>query len=395
MYKKLLKNLKATNALKKQAIQDLYKSASNPIIDRRPHFMFSAENPIYPENKKYTLNHNEVVDLLKRKGYKVEEIGGHYGKPERSILVHNPSNTAVRHLLDLSKDLGQESSIYSDGYNHEMHYHGGNNAGQHVKGQGTEIHKRKPDDFYSVMPDGTTFTHRFNLDKLYKPSESAVNRVDFPIKKSEDYNRLVLAKQENDHALVSAGPDTKLIHFSPNANLPSIDPFYQGERITDTGSRRGKPVHPMSFFYLENSTPEDIVVSGSKSKYISRLGDKKLYDLGTDPENIRQSLRDSGKTINPGIVSKEEMDSELKNRGYHGVYNSAHEREEMRNVIGMYYPMKVEKEYQVHPKDFKQVTSIDHHGNESGLEDARRYAKENGHHDGTFLHKLASKFSGE
>lgn len=394
MYKKLLKNIQIQNTLKKRAIDDLYKSENHPIKDRRPHFIFSAENPLYPENKRYNLTHSQVVDLLRQKGYKVEEIDGHYGKPEKSILVYNPSNIAVRHLLDLSKDLGQESSIYSDGYNHEFHYHAGENAGKHAKGQGTEIHKRKPEDFYSVMPDGTTFTHRINFDELYEPSKSSIRQSQMPVKKSEDNSTITLAKNENHHPLVSAGPDTKLVHFSPTPNLSVIDPYHHGIRGIGAETKRGKLQHPTAFFYLEGSKPEDVVMGGSKSKYISRLGHYKLYDVGADPEGIREHLRNSGKTINPGIYSRDELDSEIKNRGYHGIYNSNLD-ETMRNVVAMYHPVAVEKEYKVHPKDSQKVTSIDHHGHDENLKNAKAFAKENGHHDGSFLHKLATKFGGE
>jgi hypothetical protein len=394
MYKKILKNIQNVHTLKKQAIEELYKSESNPIKARKPHFIFSAQNPFYPENMRYSMSHADVVDLLKRKGYDVEEVEGMYGKPEKSILVHNPSKLAVKHLLDLSKDLGQESSIYSDGYNHEMHYHGGENAGKHVKGQGTTIHKRKPDDFYTTMVDGTHFTHLFNFDELHDADKSAIKQND-NLKKSE-HSGLILAKNENRHPLESAGPDTKLIHYSPTPNLSVIDPFHHGVRRIGAEAKQGKPVHPTSFYYLEDTKPEDVVTGGTQSKYVTRLGHHKLYDVGTDPENIRDHLRTTSadRSVNPGIFTREDLDAEIKRRGYHGIYNSTLD-DTMKNVVAMYHPMAVEKEMKIHPKDYEKATSIDHSGQAEALKNARQYAKDNGHHDGTFLHKLATKFGGE
>lgn len=393
MYKKVLKNIHKISSLKNQLVEDFYKSEDNPILARRLHYIFSAENPLYPENKKYNMGHSDVVDLLQRKGYKVEEAQGHYGVPERSIIVHNPSKLAVKHLLNLSRDLGQESGLYSTGYDHELHYLAGPNAGKHVKGQGTTIHKRKPDDLYTTTNDGTHFTHLLNFNELHEPSKSLISQNE-PLKKSES-NRLILAKNENKHPLETAGPDTKLIHYSPVENLSVIDPFHHGVRGIGAEAKRGKPEHPTSFFYLEGQhPPESIVTSGAKSKYVSRLGHFKLYDIGEDSEGIKSHLKSSGKTVNPGIFTRDELDAEIKRRGYHGLYNSGLD-DTMKNVMAIYHPVQVEKEMRFHPKDSERVSSEDHHGNEMDLQAAKQFAKENGHHDGRFLHNLARKFQGE
>lgn len=394
MYKKLLKQISIKNTLKKQIVDDLYKSEENVIKARKPHYIFSAENPFYPENMRYNMKHSDVMDLLQRKGYKVEELAGVYGKPEKSILVHNPSNLAVRHLMDLSKDLGQESSIYSNGYDHEFHYHGGENAGKHAKGQGTTIHKRKPDDLYSTMSDGTHFTHLIDFNELHDANKSAIKQSKAPINKSEKSNRLTLIKNENKHPLETAGPDTKLIHYSPTQNLATIDPFEQGKRRIGAESKYGKPEHPTSFFYLEGTKPENVVVGGSNSKYISRLGHHKVYDVGADPEGVREHLRTSGSTLNPGIYNRDELDAEIKRRGYHGIYNSTLDST-MKNVVAMYHPMTVEKEHKIHEKDYEKTSALDHHGYDESLKSAKKYARENGYFDGSFLHNLGRKFSGE
>lgn len=390
MYKKLLKNIKNTKALKSQIFDSLYKNDSHSIKDRKPHFIFSVQNPLFPENKRYNLDHKAVLDLLTRKGYKVEEADGHYGSPEKSIIVHNPSKKAVRHLLDLSKDLGQESSIYSDGYNHEMHYHAGENAGKHVKGQGTAIHKRPPKDMYTTMADGTHFTHQFNFDEFHDSDKSLIKQ-NSNIKKSESSNQLILAKNEESHPLAHSNPDTKLIHYSPTPNLSVIDPFHHGIRRIGAESKQGKPEHPTSFFYLEGTEPESVVMTGAKAKYIARLGHHKLYDIGLDPEGVKQHLRSIEKPVNPGTFTRDELDAELKHRGYHGLYNSTLNNT-MKNVVALYHPVVPEKEMKIHPKDHEMTSTQDHHSLEESLKNAKEYAKENGHHDGAFLHNLARKF---
>ncbi len=354
MYKKVLKSIKELSALKNEVLAGLYKNEENSVMARKPHFIFSAENPMYPENHVYNMKHDEVLNMLKQKGYNAESVSGHYGKPERSILVHNPPKHSLDHLLDLSKKLGQESSIYSDGYNHEMHFHGGPNADHHVKGQGTTIHKRKPDDHFTEMKDGKSFTHLFNFDELHPPESSITKDPQLSTKKSE----VDFVKSEPNHPLIGAGPDTKLIHFSTTPGLKNIDPAHQGARIKDSSSKYGKPEHPVSFFYLEGAKPEGIVTSGASSKYVARLGHHKVYDLGTDPENIRHGLREASKDrqVNPGSFTRDELDAAIKAKGYHGIYNSAHPVEDHRMVVGMYHRMPVEKETKFHPKDAELAT---------------------------------------
>jgi len=163
--------------MRKKLMKFLEKSEGNSVKDRQPHFIFSAENAVHPENNKLKLSHKETLDFLRKKGYKAEEMDGKYGSPERSILVHNVQEEAIPHLHDLARDLGQDSGIYSDGYNHEMHYYHGENSGKYVKGQGTEFHKRPPKDFYSLMGDGTLFTHNFDFSKFHNKKALAKTEI--------------------------------------------------------------------------------------------------------------------------------------------------------------------------------------------------------------------------
>lgn len=307
MYKKTL-----------QSVKNPLHTEVDSVNTRQPHFIFSAENPRYPV--KYNLDHQGVQDLLAKKGYRFDVIQGHYGKPEQSILVHNPSKHAVRYLQNLAQGLGQESSIYSDGYNHEMHFHGGEHTGQHLKGQGTNFHKRPPQDYFSTLKDGTTFTHSFDMEN-YHESEMSKLKPEGYVKKSED--------------------NLTLIHYSPNQGLKSISPNFQGNRIKDSSSKHGRPEHPVSFFYRQDSPTEDLVTQGSQSKYHVQTQNSKLYDIGHDKDNVYQHLKSSGQTLNPGIVTRDELHGELKKRGFHGFYNSQHDREDMRGVVGLYHETPV------------------------------------------------------
>lgn len=129
------------------------------------HYIFSTENSIGPNS--INLSHDQILDMLKQKGYKVQSIHGVYGgKPERSIIVHSPPEENIPHLHDLSHKLGQEASIHSDGENHKMHFHHGDAAGKHVKGSGTEYFDAPPEDAFSDL-EGLLFRHNFDWNKVH------------------------------------------------------------------------------------------------------------------------------------------------------------------------------------------------------------------------------------
>jgi hypothetical protein len=128
------------------------------------HMIFSAENSPYPDKVKGKATHEQVLEFLKSKGEDAVEVQGHYGSPERSILVRNPKKPD--RIKRIAHGLGQESIIHSDGKNHRMEYLHGPNAGKHARGTGTVWHQSKPKDFYTTM-DGKHFTHNFDFDRLY------------------------------------------------------------------------------------------------------------------------------------------------------------------------------------------------------------------------------------
>jgi hypothetical protein len=131
----------------------------------RPHIILSVENPGYPASS--PVSHNVAIKALQRLGGgQVLEIQGHYGKPERSILISDPSDEQAQFARHLAHRTGQESHIESDGYSHKMYYSNGPQAGQITHGRGTTWHEQSPQDFYSKLPSGDTFTHNFDMDKF-------------------------------------------------------------------------------------------------------------------------------------------------------------------------------------------------------------------------------------
>ncbi len=132
-----------------------------------PHFLMSAENPKFPEKNVLGMDHATTLSHLQGAGYDAHEVNGHYGAPEKSIIVYGVNHDQANQLHGLAAKLGQDSSIYSDGTNHTMQFHHGEMAGKKILGQGTVHHTQKPADFFTTLPGGANhFTHNFDFDKV-------------------------------------------------------------------------------------------------------------------------------------------------------------------------------------------------------------------------------------
>jgi hypothetical protein len=135
----------------------------------QPHIIFSVENSPYPDKVQVPFANEEAIQFLKQNvsGGKVYSLDSHYGKPEKSILITDPSDEQKEAARTLTYLTGQDSHIESDGYTHKMIYNHGPNSGKVVMGRGTTFHESKPKDMYSVLPDGTVFTHNFDFENSH------------------------------------------------------------------------------------------------------------------------------------------------------------------------------------------------------------------------------------
>lgn len=136
-----------------------------------PHLLFTTQKPRFAKVKNF--GNNEVIDALTNHGFKAIPIKGKYGKEENGIMVINPPSHKVRSILNFVKDLGQDSALYSDGENHELHILNGEHAGKHYKGNGTQWFNKKPSDYYTTTDNKHFFSHNISFDKHY-PSEHSV-----------------------------------------------------------------------------------------------------------------------------------------------------------------------------------------------------------------------------
>lgn len=137
---------------------------------QKPHIILSVENPVDSSKVKRAVPHEVAIKALSRVGDgTVTELKGHYNKPERSILISDPSENQMALARKLASETGQESHIESDGMSHKMIYSQEPNVGKVVHGQGTVFHETPPENYFSTLSDGTHFTHNFDFEKSEKP----------------------------------------------------------------------------------------------------------------------------------------------------------------------------------------------------------------------------------
>ena len=146
-------------------------------IVTQPHAIFSVENSPYPEKIKSKISHEDAIQKLKLiGGGDVHSISGHYGSPEKSIFVSNPSEKQIQTIRNLAHETGQESHIESTGKEHSMLYGHGPQAGKIVRGTGTVFHEKAPKDYFSTLGENVHFTHNFDFNKsldkaIHSPSK--------------------------------------------------------------------------------------------------------------------------------------------------------------------------------------------------------------------------------
>lgn len=159
---------------------------------QKPHAIFSTENAAYPDKVQKQVSQETAMEALKRAGSgQVVPTKGKYGSEENSILVSDPDENQMGLVRHLAKITGQESHIESDGLSHKIVYNHGEKAGQTEEGKGTTFHEKRPDDFYSELPDGTIFTHNLGKSISFNAEADALNKADSQIQINPEHGKQI------------------------------------------------------------------------------------------------------------------------------------------------------------------------------------------------------------
>lgn len=108
----------------------------------------------------------------------------------------------------------------------------------------------------------------------------------------------------------------KIIHYSTKPDLTELDPSFMGSSgISGAQYKRGIPENKSSFFYTDDSEPEDVVTDRAPHKYEADSSRYKIYDLDEDKEDLANEAR----RRNQMAWNEDLFHGLLKEKGYHGV----------------------------------------------------------------------------
>jgi 8-oxo-dGTP pyrophosphatase MutT (NUDIX family) len=202
-----------------------------------------------------------------------------------------------------------------------------------------------------------------------KHSDSDIKKAASQGLKTTNKTEKLAASEKGYKSLKSLAKDSShnqnnpnLIHYSSQSGLKQIDPLKMGSGVKGAQYKRGVPENKSSFFYTQDSKPEDLVTQNAKSKYTVKMPEN-VYDYDKDPNNYAQQVLQS----NQGAWNEDLFHGLLKQNGYNGVKWSM--RPETQ-VVQLYHTHPVHEE-QVLKSELKK-TEISPFQNE---QDVDKYLK--------------------
>lgn len=145
-------------------------------------------------------------------------------------------------------------------------------------------------------------------------------------------------------ALKAPRPETReqLVHYSVEPGLKQVDVSHMGSGAPAAEYRQGRPEVGRAYYYRAGTKPEHIVTQGAKAVYSAQLdpAKHKLYDVGADPEGLRQPSHDKF-LAGEGLESPEDtlLDA-VKGKGYYGYFNSS---SSMPGVVALFHSHPVKQ----------------------------------------------------
>jgi hypothetical protein len=250
------------------AKEDFSKSNISGLLEKKDWAIMTAENPdgkaMSPEEN--ATRNSQLESELKSKGLEFVPVRGKYGdNEEHSYAITGLDSNAA---LELGKKYGQESVLTSNG----LEYANGD-----VKpARGVKVFDSKPDNFYSTLPDGTTFQVDIDFDAgKGKPLPESIDR------------------------------DLKLVHLSSNPDLKKLGTEYFGKGMAHRRDLQGLP----KVYFFEEGSPVggDNFWTKGRKMYGAEVSGAKIYDGDKDSLGYWN------------ITNREERDQMLIDKGYEGM----------------------------------------------------------------------------
>lgn len=226
------------------------------------------------------------------------------------------------------------------GYNKEKHSRTGGLNAKYREKYNREHGSNLKAPVTEKNPSGKRAARRKSFCARMKGVKGPTSKKGKLTPKGAALKRWQCSKNNNDiNNLTKNDQPLKLMHYSDQKNLKTIDPKFMGKGVRGQEFKHGLPEVPRSYFYMHNTPVEDIVKQNAKSKYSVTLpNDHKIYDLATDPANhVAETVK-----MNNGAWNSDLILGKLKELGYHGFRNSG---SALPNVVALFHPVAVEREH--------------------------------------------------
>jgi hypothetical protein len=141
----------------------------------------------------------------------------------------------------------------------------------------------------------------------------------------------------------------KLIHFSPQSGLSTIDPSMMGRGVRSEEYKRGLPGIARSYYYRADTQYEPIVTEAARSKYTTYLSpEEHIYDLSDDTKGlVQQALKENQGAWNSDIIL-----GKIKAAGFHGFSNKG---SRLPHVVALFYPKKIHHEEPIVKSELQEL----------------------------------------
>lgn len=302
--------------------------------------ILTAENPgaqeLSPEQN--AARNAELVKYMTEIGVEFTPVKGQYGRAENSFVV---TNITPEQALNIGKKFDQESVLTRHGYVYQ--------DGMVTPATGLTVHETPPADYFTTLPDGTTFTVDLDFEReravSFEEANAALAQARQPKGKSVDVWSKTFREWFGKSKVVTEGGKPLVVYHGTAADVPTFDPSKAGANYPSTGGQEGfyftddsvianqyaeqagyssldggENVMPV---YLSLQNPVERKTSGSPDKYfdynrdkilaaaakagadgvIVRGGDRTLY-IAFKPEQIKSAVSNTGAFQGPNVFEQ-------------------------------------------------------------------------------------------
>ena len=285
------------------SIEDFRKENIKDLLTKGDWAILTAENP----SNEHTPEKNpalmaQLEAQLTSKGVQHYEVAGHYGRPEKSLILFgvNPKKA-----LEIGRQYGQESVLTKDGLIYQ-------NGSRNPSTGEIDTYSNAPEDFYTTVtfPDGGKVHFTVGIDFDTKLEAGQMSPVPF-----EKVGKLEGEKTLFQQGKVGLVPTIIGVHYSTSERQTLSGAYYgrgiKGAEATRVQGARDSRLKSRLYFYVDEGKgvfPEYGVGSAKHTVTLSNM-----YDGARNP--LKLPKKDANGEVDANVFESAVLDA-----GFDGYY---------------------------------------------------------------------------